>query len=64
MLENEAPLSPVERLVITSLYASLTSLDVLPPRQHPRGEENKQVGRSHILVSHHMSHNQSHGSAS
>lgn len=60
MLEDEAPLSPAERLLVVSLYASLTSKDVLPTRQHPRGEGNKQVERSHILVSHTLSHNPSH----
>lgn len=60
MPDPESPLSPVERLVIAALYARLTSKDVLHPRQHPRGEENKQVVQSHNLVSHHLSHNTSH----
>lgn len=60
MSETEAPLTPVERLVIAALYASLTSKDVLPQRQHPCGEGNPQVGQSHILVSVPQSHNQSH----
>lgn len=64
MSETEAPLSPDERLAIAAVYLRLTSLDVLPPRQHPRGEENSQVGQSHILVSHHLSHNMSHQEAS
>lgn len=64
MTEDEAPLTPGERLALVALYAGLTSLDVLPPRQHPRGEENSQVGQSHILVSHHLSHNMSHQEAS
>lgn len=59
--EDEAPLSPVERLLLASLYHRLTSLDVLHPRQSPRDEENSLVGGSHILVSHHLSHKQSHG---
>lgn len=59
MPDSEAPLTPGERLLLTAVYARLTSLDVLPPRQHPRGEENSQVGQSHILVSHHLSHNMS-----
>ncbi|RIS83878.1 hypothetical protein D2E44_12195 [Mycobacteroides abscessus] len=62
--EDEAPLSPVERLLLASLYHRLTSLDVLPPRQHPDSEKNRQVGQSHILVSHHLSHNTSHQEAS
>ncbi|MBN7314768.1 hypothetical protein [Mycobacteroides abscessus] len=61
MLEDEAPLTPDERLAIAALYLRLTSLDVLHPRQHPDIEKNKQAGQSHILVSHHLSHNQSHG---
>lgn len=60
MSETEAPLSPVERLVIAALYARLTSKDVLPPRQHPDSEKNSQVGGSHILVSRSLSHNMSH----
>lgn len=59
MLEDEAPLTPVERLLLASVYLRLTSKDVLPTRQHPQGEENGQVGQSHILVSHHLSHNMS-----
>lgn len=61
MTESEAPLSPVERLVLASVYLRLTSLDVLQPRQHPDSEKNKQVGQSHILVSVPQSHNMSHG---
>ncbi|SIA11195.1 Uncharacterised protein [Mycobacteroides abscessus subsp. abscessus] len=64
MLDSEAPLSPVERLLLAAVYARLTSLDVLHPRQHPNGRMNRQVGQSHILVSHRQSHNMSHGSAS
>lgn len=64
MPDSEAPLSPVERMVLASVYLRLTSKDVLPPRQHPDSEKNGQVERSHILVSHSLSHNQSHGSAS
>ncbi|SHX82251.1 Uncharacterised protein [Mycobacteroides abscessus subsp. abscessus] len=64
MSETEAPLTPVERLVIAALYASLTSKDVLHPRQHPEDGMNRQVARSHILVSHALSHNQSHLEAS
>lgn len=60
MHEDEPPLSPVERLVIAALYARLTSLDVLHPRQHPRDDENSLVGGSHILVSVPQSHNLSH----
>ncbi len=60
MLEDEAPLTADERLLLASVYLRLTSLDVLHPRQHPRGEENKQVERSHILVSRSLSHNMSH----
>ncbi|RIT54682.1 hypothetical protein D2E95_20250 [Mycobacteroides abscessus] len=63
MPDSEAPLSPVERLVLASVYLRLTSKDVLHPRQHPRGEENKQVGQSHILVSVPQSHNMSHQEA-
>lgn len=63
MSDSEAPLTPFERLTIVGLYARLTSKDVLHPRQHPRGEENKQVEVSHILVSHPKSHNLSHGGA-
>lgn len=61
MPDSEAPLSPVERMVLASVYLRLTSKDVLPPRQHPDSEKNSQVGGSHISVSHHLSHNQSHG---
>lgn len=61
MSDSEAPLSPDERLVLAAVYACLTSKDVLPTRQHPRGEGNKQVGESHISVSHHLSQNQYHG---
>lgn len=75
MPESEAPLSPEERLVIASLYvrltavtpssrlrldSGLTSKDVLHPRQHNAGNAKQQVGQSRILVSHSMSHNQSH----
>lgn len=60
MSETEAPLTPVERLVIAALYASLTSKEVLHPRQHSEGGMNTQVAQSHILVSHPKSHNQSH----
>ncbi|MBN7483725.1 hypothetical protein [Mycobacteroides abscessus] len=62
--EDEAPLTAEERLLLASVYLRLTSKDVLPPRQHPQGEENKQVAQSHILVSVSQSHNQSHGGAS
>ncbi|MBN7314508.1 hypothetical protein HZD78_21880 [Mycobacteroides chelonae] len=61
MSEIEPPLTAEERLTIVALYAGLTSKDVLHQRQHPDSEKNKQVGQSHILVSHHLSHNQSHG---
>lgn len=76
MSETDAPLTPMERLVIVALYArltgvtpsphlglgsGLTSKDVLDPRQHPEGGMNQQVARSHISVSHPLSHNQSHG---
>ncbi len=61
MLESEPPLSPVERLMLASLYLRLTSKDVLPQRQHPDSEKNGQVGQSHISVSHHLSQNQYHG---
>lgn len=64
MSEIEPPLTAEERLTIVALYAGLTSKDVLHPRQHPDSEKNKQVGGSHILVSHPLSHNQSHKSAS
>ncbi|RIU06945.1 hypothetical protein D2F01_22725 [Mycobacteroides abscessus] len=79
MSDSEAPLTPIERLVITALYArltavtpssrlrldsGLTSKDVLHPRQRPRGEENKQVAQSHISVSIRQAHNQSHQEAS
>ncbi len=64
MLDSEAPLSPVERLLLAAVYARLTSLDVLHPRQHTDSEKNGQVGQSHILVSHHLSHNTSHQEAS
>lgn len=75
MNEAEPPLSPVERLVIAALYArltvvtpsprlrldsGLTSKDVLHPRQHNAGNAKRQVGQSHILVSHTLSHNSSH----
>lgn len=60
MSETEAPLTSMERVLIVSLYARLTSLDVLHPRQHPERGMNMQVARSHILVSHPKSHNQSH----
>lgn len=61
MSETEPPLTPDERLLLAALYASLTSLDVLHPRQHNAGEANTQVEVSHILVSHALSHNPSHG---
>ncbi|MBE5454113.1 hypothetical protein E3G52_000986 [Mycobacteroides abscessus] len=61
MLETELPLTPEERLTIAALYLRLTSKDVLHPRQHPEGGRNTHVGESHILVSHVVSHNQSHG---
>lgn len=79
MPDHEPPLTPIERLVIVGLYArltavtpssrlrldsGLTSLDVLHPRQHPEGGMNRQVGKSHILVSHPLSHNPSHQEAS
>lgn len=64
MSDSEAPLTPEERLLLAAVYARLTSLDVLPPRQHPDSEKNKQVGQSHISVSHHLSHNMSHQEAS
>lgn len=60
MLDSEAPLTPDERLMLVGLYASLTSKDVLRPRQHNAGNEKPQVGQSHILVSHTLSHNPSH----
>lgn len=75
MSETEAPLTPVERLLIAAVYArltavtpsarlrldsGLTSKDVLPPRQHPNVGMNRQVAQSHISVSHPKSHNQSH----
>lgn len=60
MLEDEAPLTPGERLVIAALYARLTTKDVVRPRQHANGGMNRQVGRSHILVSVPQSHNMSH----
>ncbi|MBE5502857.1 Uncharacterised protein [Mycobacteroides abscessus subsp. massiliense] len=78
MSDSEAPLTPEERLLLASLYASLTavtpssrlrldsgltSLDVLHPAQHNAGDMNAQVERSHISVSHHLSHNQSHQEA-
>lgn len=63
MLEDEAPLTAEERLVIAALYASLTSKDVLHPRQHPECGMNQQVAQSHISVSHALSHNQSHQEA-
>lgn len=63
MLESEPPLSPVERLMLASLYLRLTSKDVLHPRQHPEDGTNQQVAQSHILVSHPLSHNPSHGGA-
>ncbi|SLF09646.1 Uncharacterised protein [Mycobacteroides abscessus subsp. massiliense] len=61
MPDSEAPLSPVERMVLASVYLRLTSKDVLHPRQHPEDGMNQQVGKSHILVSHPLSHNLSHG---
>lgn len=64
MSETEAPLTSMERVLIVSLYARLTSLDVLHPRQRPDSEKNQQVARSHISVSHPLSHNQSHQEAS
>lgn len=60
MCEDEPPLTPGERLLLTAVYARLTSLDVLHPRQHPRDDENSLVGGSHILVSVPQSHNLSH----
>lgn len=63
MSDSEAPLTPMERLVIAALYANLTSLDVLPPQQHPEGGMNMQVAQSHILVSYPKSHNLSHNGA-
>lgn len=60
MPDSEAPLTPDERLAIAAVYARVTSLDVLHPRQHPRDEENSLVGGSHILVSVPQSHNLSH----
>lgn len=63
MSETEAPLTPDERLLLAAVYACLTSLDVLHPRQHPDSEKNRQVGQSHILVSIPQSHNMSHGEA-
>ncbi|MBN7314154.1 hypothetical protein [Mycobacteroides abscessus] len=60
----EPPLTAEERLTIAALYANLTSLDVLHPAQHNAGNMNAQVEQSHILVSHHLSHNQSHQEAS
>lgn len=64
MSDSEAPLTPMERLVIAALYANLTSLDVLHPQQHPEDGMNMQVGQSHISVSHPKSHNPSHQEAS
>lgn len=64
MPDIEPPLTPGERLLIVGLYARLTSKDVLHPRQHPEDGMNRQVARSHILVSHALSHNQSHLEAS
>ncbi len=63
MSDSEAPLTPIERLVITALYLRLTSKDVLHPRQHHGGGMNPQVAQSHISVSHPLSHNPSHGGA-
>ncbi|KRQ26411.1 hypothetical protein AOT83_19090 [Mycobacteroides sp. H001] len=74
MSDSEAPLTPMERLVIAALYArltvvtpwldsGLTSKDVLRPQQHTEDGMNQQVERSHISVSHSMSHNQSHNGA-
>ncbi|WP_078314907.1 hypothetical protein [Mycobacterium sp. D16Q16] len=63
MSETEPPLTPVERLTIAAVYARLTSLDVLPPQQHPEGGMNMQVAQSHILVSYPKSHNLSHNGA-
>lgn len=63
MLESEPPLTTGERLLLASVYLCLTSLDVLPQRQHPDSEKNGQVGQSHISVSHHLSQNQYHGEA-
>lgn len=75
----EPPLRPEERLVIAALYARLTAVtpssrlwldscltskDVLRPRQHNAGSAKQQVGWSHFLVSHPMSHNPSHREAS
>lgn len=78
MSDSEASLTPFERLLIVGLYArltavtpssrlrldsGLTSKDVLHPRQHPEDGLNRQVARSHILVSHPKSRNPSHGGA-
>lgn len=63
MSDIEAPLTPVERLTIAAVYARLTSLDVLHPRQRPEGGMNTQVAQSHISVSYSLSHNQSHRGA-
>ncbi|RIR76289.1 Uncharacterised protein [Mycobacteroides abscessus subsp. abscessus] len=60
MCEDEPPLAAEERLLVVSLYAGLTSKDVLHPRQHNAGNGKQQVGQSHILVSHTLSHNPSH----
>ncbi|WP_074377062.1 hypothetical protein [Mycobacteroides abscessus] len=76
MTDIELPLTPEERLTIVSLYARLTAVtpssrlrldscltskDVLHPSQHNAGNGNPQVGQSHILVSHSLSQNLSHG---
>ncbi|RIS84073.1 hypothetical protein D2E44_13365 [Mycobacteroides abscessus] len=58
--EDEAPLTAEERLLLASVYLRLTSKDVLHPRQHDAGNGKQQVGQSHILVSHTLSHNPSH----
>lgn len=79
MSDSEPPLTAEERLMLAAVYArltavtpsprlrldsGLTSKDVLRPRQHNAGNAKKQVGRSHFLVSHPMSHNPSHREAS
>lgn len=57
MSDVEPPLTVEERLLLASVYLRLTSKDVLHQRQHPEGGMNMQVGESHILVSHLLSHN-------
>ncbi len=61
MSDAEPPLTADERLTVVALYLGLTSKDVLHPARHGDGEENQQVGQSHILVSHALSHSPSHG---